>query len=244
MAPTAVASKPKLEVQVDRPTPYTFDLGILLASDPNPISAASATAYDENDQPIPGAAPTTSAGKEAQLAAVARDAAQALINQLLTTCPLHSAPTGVLLSLPAATTPMPREKPLPPPKEPTKWELFAARKGIKPKTREQRRMRNQVFNEQTGEYERTWGFDAKAHHKKKEEGIIQQDWLVELPGQGPQSGGGAGKESGGRGAAAGAEGEDGGKPGKVRKVKAGGTPFSNKKRKMLAPKQSKKNTRL
>ncbi|KAH7034806.1 ribosome biogenesis regulatory protein-domain-containing protein [Microdochium trichocladiopsis] len=236
MAPTAVASKPKLEVSVDRPTPYTFDLGILLANDPNPISAASGTTYDENDQPITTtttssgpAVTTTSEAKEAQLAAVARDAAQSLINQLLTTCPLHSAPQGVLLTLPHPTTPMPREKPLPPPKQPTKWELFAARKGIKPKTREQRRMRNQVFNEQTGEYERSWGFDAKAHHKKKEEGIIQQDWLVELKGDGK---GGA---AGGAGADKDAEGGSG-KPEKVRKVKAGGKPFSNKKRKMLATK--------
>ncbi|KAJ1331054.1 Ribosome biogenesis regulatory protein (RRS1) [Microdochium nivale] len=233
MAPAAVAaSKPKLEVSVDRPTPYTFDLGILLANDPNPISAASATAYDDNDQPIAAAPATSSDAKEARLAAAARDAAQALINQLLTTCALHSTPTGVLLTLPGQTTPMPREKPLPPKKEPTKWEIFAARKGIKPKTREQRRAKGQVFNQQTGEFEKTWGFDAKAHHKKKEEGIIQQDWLVELPGPGPQPNGGS--KAGSR-AAPSAE-EDGGKPTKIRKVKAGGKPFSNKKRKMMAPK--------
>lgn len=238
MAPTAVASKPKLEVQVDRPTPYTFDLGILLANDPNPISAAGGTSYDENDQPIQNSATTitSSEAKERQLAAVARDAAQSLINQLLTTCPLHSAPQGVLLTLPHPTTAMPREKPLPPPKEPTKWELFAARKGIKPKTREQRRMRNQVFNEQTGEYERTWGFDAKAHHKKKEDGLIQQDWLVELKGDGGKGSAAAAADKNG----AGEDGGEGGKPGKVRKVKAGGKPFSNKKRKLLAPTTTKR----
>src|SRR5947209_8683535 len=65
------------------------------------------------------------------LKATARDGAQVLLNQLLTTCTItSSAQNGVLLTLPAPATAVPRHKPLPTPKPPTKWELFARKKGI------------------------------------------------------------------------------------------------------------------
>jgi regulator of ribosome biosynthesis len=161
MAPT------KLEVQVNKPTPYTFDLGLLLASDPNPLPAADA-----------------GESAEQRLAAVARDGAQSLINQLLTTLPLQSTQQGVLLDLPAVQTALPREKPLPEAKEPTKWEKFAARKGIKPKTREQRRAKGRQFNETTGEWERTWGYKGNP----KKEGQVPDDWITEVNEQGDKKG--------------------------------------------------------
>lgn len=77
----------------------------------------------------------------------------------------------MLLSLPAQQTALPREKPLPAAKEPTKWERFAAKKGIKPKTREQRR--NIQYNEEKGEWERKWGY--KGANKQ-----LEKDWLVEV----------------------------------------------------------------
>jgi len=82
----------KLDIQVQKPTPYTFDLGLLLAQDPNPLQL------------------TTPANLESDLAATARDGAQALLNQLLGTCPIASTPNGVLLSLPGIETRLPREK--------------------------------------------------------------------------------------------------------------------------------------
>lgn len=85
-----IKKKVALPVIVDKPTPYEFDLGLLLAKDPNPLEL--------------------SGDLEADLAATARDGAQALLNQLLSTCPIASTPAGVLLSLPAPTTPLPREK--------------------------------------------------------------------------------------------------------------------------------------
>ncbi|KAH6898314.1 ribosomal biogenesis regulatory protein [Thelonectria olida] len=145
-------SKPKLPVAVDKPTPYTFDLGHLMAEDPNPVE------LDHSQL-------------EQSLAELARDGAQSLINQLLTTCPLTSTADGVLLSLPQPSTRLPREKPVPVPKPPTKWERFAAKKGIKPKTREQRR--NLAFDEATGEWKRKWGYQAL--NKKGED-----DWCVEV----------------------------------------------------------------
>ncbi|KAL6811305.1 ribosomal biogenesis regulatory protein [Trichoderma sp. SZMC 28013] len=145
-------SKPKLPVVVEKPTPYTFDLGHLLAEDPNPVTLDHA-ALDQS------------------LAALARDGAQSLINQLLTTCPLKSTTDGVLLTLPQPATRLPREKPVPQPKPPTKWERFAAKKGIKAKTREQRK--NLAYDEESGEWKRKWGY--KGLNKKGED-----DWLVEV----------------------------------------------------------------
>ncbi|OYY61018.1 MAG: hypothetical protein B7Y50_05460 [Hydrogenophilales bacterium 28-61-11] len=152
---SAPISKPKLPVAVEKPTPYTFDLGLLLAQDPNAIT-------------LDGSA------LEQSLAEITRDGAQSLINQLLTTCPLNSTKEGVLLTLPPPTTRLPREKPVPEAKPPTKWERFAAKKGIKPKTREQRR--NLAYDEESGEWTRKWGY--KALNKKGED-----DWLVEVDPQ-------------------------------------------------------------
>ncbi|KAI1264287.1 ribosomal biogenesis regulatory protein [Xylariaceae sp. FL1019] len=166
------SGKTKLEVAVNKPTPYTFDLGLLLANDANPLPSST-----------PADTPSTSIGVsplEAQLIATARDGAQSLINQLLTTCPVTSTPSGVLLTLPHPTTPLPREKPLPEAKQPTKWEQFAAKRGIKPKSREQRRMKSQKYNEETGQWEKTWGHNKDGRIERKEKGMVQQDWLVEV----------------------------------------------------------------
>jgi regulator of ribosome biosynthesis len=150
---TTTQKPTKLPVTVDKPTPYNFDLGLLLANDPNPV-----------------AIPTTTANLESHLAQVGRDGAQVLINQLLTTCAITSTPAGVLLSLPPTTTPLPREKPVPAPKPETKWSAFAKRRGIKPKTREQRR--NQQYNEATGEFERKWGYKG-ANKAGQDDAIIE-----------------------------------------------------------------------
>ena len=149
---SAPTSTPKLPVAVEKATPYTFDLGHLLAQDPNSIELDKSSL-------------------EQSLAEIARDGAQSLINQLLTTCPLQSTTDGVLLTLPQPSTRLPREKPVPQPKPPTKWERFAAKKGIKSKTREQRR--NLAYDEDTGEWKRKWGYNAL--NKKGED-----DWLVEV----------------------------------------------------------------
>jgi regulator of ribosome biosynthesis len=93
MAETATdKERSKLPVQVSKPTPYTFDLGLLAAFDPNPLVL------------------TSQEDLERDLAATARDGAQALLNQLLSTCPIVSTPAGVLLSLPSIETRLPREK--------------------------------------------------------------------------------------------------------------------------------------
>lgn len=156
--PTATQKPTKLPVTVDKPTPYTFDLGLLLANDPNPVAA-----------PSTGSA-TDRTALETHLTSIARDGAQVLINQLLTTCAITSTPAGVLLSLPTPQTPLPREKPVPAPKAETKWAAFAKRRGIKPKTREQRR--NLQYNEESGEFERRWGYKG-ANKAGQDDAIVE-----------------------------------------------------------------------
>ncbi|CAJ2501236.1 Uu.00g040890.m01.CDS01 [Anthostomella pinea] len=185
MATPAAKPKAKLDVDVTKPTPYTFDLGLLLANDPNPLTTST---------PSAGSTPSTtsmtsSSALEAQLAATARDGAQALIAQFFRSCPLTSTPSGALFTLPPISTPLPREKPLPETKQPTTWEKFAARRGIKPKTREQRRAKGTQYNEATGAWERTWGYDKGGAAKRREEGHVQQDWLVEVDDKGDKTAG-------------------------------------------------------
>lgn len=62
-------------------------------------------------------------------------------------------------------------QPLPPPKAQTTWQKFAAKKGIKAKTSEEKK--NLKYNDETGEWERKWGYKGanKAH---------ESDWIVEV----------------------------------------------------------------
>jgi regulator of ribosome biosynthesis len=58
---------------------------------------------------------------------------------------------------------------LPKPKPPTKWETFAAAKGIQKKVKEKK-----VWNEEKGEWVNSWG----QHGKNKE---LEEQWIHELP---------------------------------------------------------------
>lgn len=135
----------------------------MLANDPNPVEPSS-------DEPL-----------NDTLKATARDGTQTLLNQLLTTCPItSSAQTGVLLTLPPPTTTIPRHKPLPKPKPPTKWELFAKKKGIGKYSKTpsgalaaKERRQKTVYDEATGEWVPKWGYKGKNK-------ADQEDWLVEV----------------------------------------------------------------
>jgi regulator of ribosome biosynthesis len=72
-------------------------------------------------------------------------------------------------------------KPLPTPKPPTKWELFARKKGIgrfstKPGATlaNKERRKNLVYDEQSGEWVPRWGYKGK--NKAGEDA-----WAVEVP---------------------------------------------------------------
>ncbi|XP_054825425.1 ribosome biogenesis regulatory protein homolog [Prosopis cineraria] len=69
---------------------------------------------------------------------------------------------GPLVKLPPPVTRLPREKHLPGPKPPTKWELFAQKKGIK-----KRKKDKILYDEQSGTWKRRFGYDHA-----KDEGAI------------------------------------------------------------------------
>ncbi|KAJ8481336.1 hypothetical protein ONZ45_g15343 [Pleurotus djamor] len=140
-----------LSTSVEKETPLEVDPGFLTVTDLNPIDEES-----------------YKADLEAHLLNLARDGAQALIAQIFS-LPTTPSPDGPLAQLPPPTTQLPRAKPLPKPKPPTKWERFAAAKGIQKKVRDKR-----VWDEEKQDWVNRWGKDGK--NKQKEE-----QWINEVP---------------------------------------------------------------
>ncbi|CAK9438807.1 uncharacterized protein LODBEIA_P30310 [Lodderomyces beijingensis] len=153
-------------VTVDKPIDNTYDLGNLATFDPNPLSNETLRSTNE-------------AEKEQYLTSVTRDNVQLLINQILslpvkTTTDNSGSSTGqsasmTLVQLPEPTTPLPREKGVPKAKPKTKWEEFAARKGIKAKGKDGK----MEYDEEKGEWVSKWGY--KGNNKK-----LDDQWLVEV----------------------------------------------------------------
>ncbi|KAJ1422672.1 Ribosomal biogenesis regulatory protein [Sesbania bispinosa] len=76
------------------------------------------------------------------------------IADALFTLPSTEDVDGPLVKLPPPLTRLPREKHLPKPKPPTKWELFAKKKGI-----QKRKKDKIVYDEQSGTWKRRFGYD-------------------------------------------------------------------------------------
>ncbi|KAJ1308904.1 hypothetical protein OPQ81_004589 [Rhizoctonia solani] len=150
----AEASKKKAVI-VEKDIPIQVDVGLLSTLDTNPIDAE---AY--------------SADLEAHLQAVARDGAQVIIGALFG-LPTQPSDDGPIATLPPPTTALPRTKPLPKPKPPTKWERFAAAKGIQKKKRDRRE-----WDEERQEWVNRWGWKGK--NKDQEE-----QWIHEVPDNAP-----------------------------------------------------------
>ncbi|GMG21537.1 unnamed protein product [Ambrosiozyma monospora] len=154
-------SKP---VTVEKAIPVTYDLGHLAVYDTNPIDPLE-IGKDEQS-------------KNDYLQSVTRDNVQLLINQILhqpltknsTTTNADSNETPItLVQLPDPIFQLPREKPVPKAKEPTKWELFARKKGIQKKGKTGKL----VFDEEKQEWVNKWGYKGK----NKE---LDNQWLVEV----------------------------------------------------------------
>ncbi|OWZ24718.1 Ribosome biogenesis regulatory protein [Phytophthora megakarya] len=103
---------------------------------------------------------------EKELALHARENVQLLINHIFE-LPRQMSDMGPLAKLPAPETIIPREKPLPKPKVETKWEKFAQEKGI-----DKRKKSRKTFDENTGEWSHTWGYQRAGDDMK--------DWAVEM----------------------------------------------------------------
>ncbi|KAG8441981.1 hypothetical protein GDO86_010962 [Hymenochirus boettgeri] len=144
------AEKLKL-ITVNKELDLEFDLGNLLAFDPNPPNV---TAFRQQNT-------------DCFLRALARDNTQLLINQVWT-LPNERAQEAVVARLPDPVTRLPREKPLPRPRAPTRWEEFAKLKGIQKKKKT-----NLVWDEVNKEWRRRWGYKRAKDDTK--------DWLIEVP---------------------------------------------------------------
>jgi len=99
----------------------------------------------------------------------ARDDIQILIDKIFQ-LPLATASSnvGAIISLPKPTTILPREKPIPTPRPPTKWEIFAKEKGIKKK-----RKRDRLVHDRHGELRPRWG--RQGIHRA----AAEEDWVIE-----------------------------------------------------------------
>lgn len=169
----ATAQAERLPVTVEKPSPYTYSLAHLSTTDPNPLPTTSHLLSQSLSQ------------RNDILKSIARDGTQSLLTTLLTSpqTTIHSTSDSLQLQLPpcAPEHQTPRWKPLPKPKEPTTWEKFARKKGIgkfggnlKGGAALEERRKNAVYNEETGQWDKKWGY------KGKKEGGVQGDWLVEL----------------------------------------------------------------
>ncbi|KAF3453681.1 hypothetical protein FNV43_RR04122 [Rhamnella rubrinervis] len=84
---------------------------------------------------------------------------------------------GPIVKLPPPTTRLPREKHLPKPKPPTKWELFAKARGIK------KRKKDKIeYDEKTGTWKRHYGYD----HANDDDNVpIIDAKMTDEPGEDP-----------------------------------------------------------
>ena len=164
------ATKPSVPTHlVSKPTPYTFSPSHLSTTDPNPLPPTSTLLSLARSE------------LNTTLQSTSRDATQSLLAYLLTTTTITSTPDGLTMALPPSDPPLlPRWKPLPKPKAPTKWEAFAKKKGHRQTRRhgeggaaliEQRK--NMVYDEEKGEWVKKWGYKGK---NQKDGG----EWLVEV----------------------------------------------------------------
>jgi len=151
---SAQAAKYK-SVTVEKDIALEADLGLLTITDPNPIDQESYIA-----------------DLESHLQALARDGVQSLLTQIFA-LPTQSSIHGPLAVLPRPTTKLPRAKPLPKPKAPTKWEIFAKAKGITHRNKDKK-----VWHEEKQEWVNRWGKDGK----NKE---FERQWIHEVPQNAP-----------------------------------------------------------
>ncbi|RPA84970.1 ribosomal biogenesis regulatory protein [Ascobolus immersus RN42] len=156
---TTEKTQEKLPVVPELAQPMNFDLALLAAFNPNNTLESSDSA-------------TSGQALEDKLYAINRDGAQLLINQILTAIPIVSTTDGPMAILPeTSVSNLPREKELPKEKAMTKWQKFAAKKGIAAKARDNRR--NLVYDEEKGEWVPKWGY--KGSNK-----ALDKQWLVEV----------------------------------------------------------------
>jgi len=149
--------KPKSKyksITVEKPIPLQYDLALLAAFDTNALDESRLKNDADN-----------------YLKEYTRDGTQLIINQIFK-LPITSSDLGIMAELPEQVTVIPREKPLPKPKPPTRWERFAKAKGI-----QHHKKSKMVYDEATGEWVSRWGYKGT-----NDDGA--NDWLIPVPQNG------------------------------------------------------------
>lgn len=139
--------------EAETDNPVTYDLGTLAAFDTTALEAGQLKGNTDK-----------------YLLQISEAATEKLIKEIFD-LPTQAKPgiRGWIASLPAPTTSLPREKPLPKKKAQTKWEKFAATKGIM-----KRKKSAKVWDEASQTYKRRHGYD-RANDESKE-------WVLEHKG--------------------------------------------------------------
>ena len=117
-----------------------YDLGNLAAFHPAPVDAEEFRSDPD--------------GACLELASRITQSLVARIFQL----PVEPSAVGPIAQLPAPTTQLPRSKPLPKPREPTRWEKFAQQKGI-----QKRKGTKLVYDEHNQEWRRRFGYNRASN---------------------------------------------------------------------------------
>ena len=111
-------------------------------------------------------------GLEGTLQTRAEDGLQKLVRAIFS-LETEDTDDGKVVALPPPTTKLPREKPIPRPKEPTKWEKYMQKKGITKRKRDRL-----VWDEELNDFLPRYG-KRSAKRLKNEEGIVEEEEVVE-----------------------------------------------------------------
>ncbi|KAI9136980.1 ribosome biogenesis regulatory protein-domain-containing protein [Paraphysoderma sedebokerense] len=140
-------------IQVEKLVPLEYDFAHLCAFDNNSLDFSKLNGSNTNEY----------------LLESTREGAQLLLNELFNLPTSVDPDVGVMVELPEPNRILPREKPLPKPKPPTKWERFAKEKGI-----QKRKKTRMVFDDAAGEYRPRWGYGSAQNDSMK-------NWVIEVP---------------------------------------------------------------
>jgi regulator of ribosome biosynthesis len=146
---------------------YSVNSAVETVSDENSYDLHNLTAY--NNHPIK----LSTSNIEELLLKESRKLAQSLVTKIFN-CELEQGAAGPVALLPAEIFRIPRAKRIPEPKAQTRWEKFAAEKGIKKKKRDR-----MVYDDEMDEYRPRYGY-------KRANGGIENEAIVEIkPGDDP-----------------------------------------------------------
>jgi regulator of ribosome biosynthesis len=106
--------------------------------------------------------------REKYILDLTRDNVQLLINGIWE-LPTERVEEQIVAKLPKPTFDLPRARRLPTPRQPTKWEEFAKKKGIKKRTKDKK-----VWDEELDKWVPTYGYLKNKAEKEK-------DWCIEVP---------------------------------------------------------------